>query len=71
MKYTIRFYEAGATTEWLKPLTLNFASAEKAREAAKKASEVEPLRKIFVNIDSEDGSVSERWYRGVEGWRRA
>ena len=70
MKYTIRFYEEGATVEWLKPLTLNLSSVEKVRELAKKATETEPMRSIYINIDSEDGSVSERWFRGLEGWRR-
>lgn len=70
MKYTFRFYEKGTTAEWLKPLTLNLPSVEKAREAAKKATQAEPMRLIYVNIDSEDGSISERWFRGLEGWRR-
>ena len=65
MKFTFRLYLVAAKPgdePILKPLTLNLPSAEAARSHALKVAASHLVKgEVAIQIDSEDGTVSERW----------
>ncbi len=73
MKFTFRVYEQGAPAgqaPLMTPLTIELGSVQIARAKARELTSTITVRALAVDIDSEDGTISERWYRHLSGWER-
>jgi hypothetical protein len=54
----------------LKPLTLDFASAEEARRIFGQMTKHPNIPVHSLTLVSEDGTISERWFQIDGAWRR-
>jgi hypothetical protein len=73
MKFTIQMFWSNTKGEiepFLLPLTLNFNSAEDARQLFGQVIKQPKIPVHSLILSSEDGTISERWFQIDGVWRR-
>lgn len=73
MKYTLQMYWAhpkGEIEPFLKPLSLDFPSADAARGVFSQILDNPKIPVHSLTLESEDGQLSERWFHICGEWRR-
>jgi hypothetical protein len=74
MKFTFQLFKEDSdlrTVEpFLFPLTLDLSSVAEARSMIRKVADNAKVPAHSLTIRSEDGSISERWFRIDGSWRR-